>query len=127
MGYAREFTSDLEAIGVYLIYRPTSDELCPCGYHMATESGLCVRCETEREEEEQRERDAEEEARLRKEAERRINKAKKARERMRRRFLANPRDENAKAMLEVVDEFIALMEADYEPDEIDDEYDGEED
>jgi hypothetical protein len=121
MTTTRAFIADLEAEGVHVIHRPMTGELCPCGYHMATDSGLCVKCETDREVDRQREADAVEEARLRRENERRINKAKKARERMRRRFLANPRDSDAKELLDAVDEFIALMEEDCESDDFDDE------
>lgn len=117
----RSFIDDLEHQGVHITFAPTTGELCPCGYHYATPSGLCVKCETDREVERQQEEDEAEEARLAEETERRLNNVKKARERMRKRFLANPRDKGAKEMLGAVDEFIALMEHD------DDGFDREED
>jgi hypothetical protein len=106
----RELLDDLESAGVHLRYVPTTGDLCPCSYHYATESGLCVKCETERELELQMERDDDERRRLEEQTTRRINATKKARERMRRQHMANPRDKEAKAMLAAVDEFIALME-----------------
>lgn len=114
MADVRGLMDELEASGVHVQYIPTTGDLCPCTYHYATESGLCVKCETDREVARQKERDEAERERLANDTERRINAAKKARERMRRRHLANPRDTEAKEMLRAVDEFIALME---EPDE----------
>lgn len=115
MSAIRHYIDDWEGAGVHVRYVATTEELCPCGYHYATESGLCVRCETQRELERQTERDADEERRLEQLTTRRVNAVKKARERMRKRFLANPRDKEAKAKLAMCDEIIAeFEEADHE-------------
>jgi hypothetical protein len=110
MAVARSFIAALEHRGVHVIYRPTTGELCPCGYHEATESGLCVSCETERELERQREKDAEEHERLEAERERQINSLKKQRERSRRALRANPRDTEARHMIQVVEELLEYLE-----------------
>lgn len=112
-GTAKALLEHLEYRGWRLVHRPVADDLCPaCGvYRQLEESGLCFKCTTERELERQKEADYAEEARLAKMTERRVNQVKKARERMRRRHLANPRDTEARQMLAVVDAFIALMEA----------------
>lgn len=83
---------DLEHAGVFVTYRETTGDLCPnCAEHYATESGFCVRCETEEALRLQREADEAEEERLREEAERARNIVKKRRQRYRELYDANPR------------------------------------
>ncbi len=91
MTKVRELVAELEADGVHLVYRPTTGDLCPCTYHYATESGLCVKCETKRDLERQQMALEEEERRLEAEAERDRNAEKKRRQRVRERYDANPR------------------------------------
>lgn len=93
MADVRTFVAELESVGVYVTYVPTTGDLCPqCVAHYATErTGFCVRCTTEMDLERQRQEDAEEEERLREEAEKARNVVKKQRQRMREEYGANPR------------------------------------
>lgn len=104
MTYVRKLLSELEAQGVHLVYQPITTELCSncCAHYATQESGFCVRCTTEMELERQRIADFEEEQRLREEAERETNEVKKARERMRQEFDANPRKKSLTGWVEWV-------------------------
>jgi uncharacterized Zn finger protein (UPF0148 family) len=118
MAYAREFASDLEAVGVHLIYRPMTEELCPrCGYHYATESGVCVRCETEEEESRRQEELEDERRRLTRDRKRKVDAVKQALKRMREPLLANPRDKRAKELVAAVEQFLELTEAAWDEEE----------
>lgn len=89
----RRLIEELEGFGVYVTHVPTTGDLCPnCATHYATErTGFCVKCTTAMDLERQRREDEEEEARLQEEAERAKNATKKARQRMREEYGANPR------------------------------------
>lgn len=112
MATVRVQLDELEARGVFLVYREPTDEWCPaCMARKATEpSGFCIKCDTEREKRRQLERDEDEREELARERTTKLNAVKKRRERMRERFLANPRDKDAKEVLAAVDYFIEFME-----------------
>lgn len=102
----RTLIDELEAAGVYMTYRPTTSELCPCGYHFATESGLCAKCEAEEEAfaaiegiESERQQLAEYRTKLE-------NVLKQQRKRMRSKFLANPRDSENRLRWEIAKELL---------------------
>jgi len=114
MADVRSFVDDLEGDGIQMAYVPWSGELCTaCGYHNATETGFCIGCNTKREVENRKERDEEERERLERRAEKAINANKTERKRMRKKFLANPRDKKAKELWAEIEEFLDTIESNY--------------
>lgn len=92
MTEVRALLENLEHQGVHLVSRQTTGELCPaCAAHWATESGLCVRCETERELADRRRAMQDEQERLEEEATKVRNALKTEHKRMRLPYAANPR------------------------------------
>ncbi len=83
---------DLEAQGIHVVFRAVTGDLCPCGYHYATESGLCLACEAAEAALEKADEIAAERKRLEAEFVKMINRYKTAKKRERARFFANPRD-----------------------------------
>lgn len=114
MSDVRALVEDLEGEGIQLVYAPVTKELCSnCAAHYATETGFCIACENRAEVERQRMRDEDEQKWLMDRAEKAINATKSARKRMRRKFLANPRDAKAKELWAAVEEFLELIEDNY--------------
>lgn len=105
----RALLADLEAEGYTVVYRETFD-LCPCGYHYATESGLCLSCEAKEEERVRAEEIVEESKRLEEEFGRMRNKLKTALKRERERFFAKPRDASNRERWRIARELIADIE-----------------
>ncbi len=102
---------DLAAEGVTVAYEPVTGVLCPkCGSGWATErNGFCRACNDRDKAEHWRIEIDDERERLRYQRKLLLDEVKQQRRRMRKPFLANPRDEHAKSVLAAVDEFIAVM------------------
>lgn len=111
MADVRALLAELEAEGVFVTYQPTTGELCTsCTVHLANESGFCPICEANELAIEAAEEMDAERHRLQHMKTKLENVMKTQRKRMRKRFLANPRDKENRMRWQIAQELLDQIE-----------------